>query len=261
MWNLVGKQLQSRLLIGSARYPSHEVMCAAIRASSAEVVTVSLRRLSTGNKQESEQFHTFIRQAGLHVLPNTAGCYSVKEAVTTAYMARELFGTNWIKLEVLSQDKSLCPDVFGTVEAAKILVADGFEVFPYTTDDLVVAERLLSVGCRILMPWAAPIGSGRGIQNPAALSLLRKRFPEATLIVDAGLGRPSHAAQVMEFGYDGVLLNTAVASAGDPARMADAFAQAIDAGRKAWESGFMSAQEAQASSPTEGIAFRKAVSA
>lgn len=261
MWNLGGKQLQSRFLIGSARYPSHEVMCDSIRASAAEVVTVSLRRLSLGNRQDSEQFHAFIRQAGLHVLPNTAGCYSVKEAVTTAHMARELFGTNWIKLEVLSQDKSLCPDVFGTVEAAKIIAADGFEVFPYTTDDLVVAERLLSAGCRILMPWAAPIGSGRGMQNPAALALLRERFPEATLIVDAGLGRPSHAAQVMELGYDGVLLNTAVASAGDPVRMSAAFAQAIEAGRKAWESGFMPMQEAQASSPVQGIAFRKVVNA
>lgn len=261
MWKVGRKQLQSRLLIGSARYPSHEEMCNAIRASGAEVVTVSLRRLSAGNRQDSEQLHDFIRQAGLHVLPNTAGCYSVKEAVTTAQMARELFGTNWIKLEVLSQDKSLCPDVFGTVEAARILADEGFEVFPYTTDDLVVAERLLGAGCRILMPWASPIGSGRGMQNPAALSLLRERFPEVTLIVDAGLGRPSHAAQVMEMGYDGVLLNTAVASAGDPVRMASAFAQAIEAGRKAWKSGFMPVQEAQASSPTEGVPFRKAVSA
>lgn len=261
MWNLGGRQLQSRLLIGSARYPSHEVMCDAIRASAAEVVTVSLRRLTAGSRQDSDLLHTFIRQAGLHALPNTAGCYSVKEAVTTAHMARELFGTNWVKLEVLSQDKSLCPDVFGTVEAAEILTTEGFEVFPYITDDLVVAERLLSAGCRILMPWAAPIGSGRGMQNPAALSLLRERFPEATLIVDAGLGRPSHAAQVMELGYDGVLLNTAVASAGDPVCMAVAFSQAVSAGRRAWESGFMQAQDAQASSPIEGVPFRKAVSA
>lgn len=257
MWKIGGKELNSRLLIGSARYPSHEVMCDAIRASGAEVVTVSLRRLSAGNRQDSQQFHTFIQQAGLHVLPNTAGCYTVRDAVTTAHMARELFGTQWIKLEVLSQDKSLCPDVFGTVEAAKILAEDGFEVFPYTTDDLVVAERLLNAGCRILMPWAAPIGSGRGVQNPLALVSLRQRFPEATLIVDAGLGRPSHAAQVMEMGYDGVLLNTAVASAGDPVQMATAFAGAIQAGRQAYESGFMHVQEAQASSPTQGVPFRK----
>lgn len=258
MWEIGGEELASRLLIGSARYVSQEVMCEAIRASEAEVVTVSLRRLSAGNRQESEGLHAFIRQEGLRVLPNTAGCHTVKEAVTTAHMARELFGTNWIKLEVLSRDQSLCPDVFGTVEAAGILAEDGFEVFPYTTDDLVVAERLLHAGCRILMPWAAPIGSGQGVRNPSALAMLRQRLPEAVLIVDAGLGRPSHAAQVMEMGYDGVLLNTAVASAGDAMRMAAAFARAVEAGRMAWESGFMPVRDAQASSPVEGTPFRKA---
>lgn len=257
MWNLGNKQLESRLLIGSARYPSHETMCEAIHHSAAQVVTVSLRRLSATTKAESRQFHAFIRQSGLHVLPNTAGCHTVREAVTTAQMARELFNTHWIKLEVLSQDKSLCPDVFGTVKAVEILCKKGFEVFPYTTDDLSVAERLTAAGCRILMPWAAPIGSGQGIQNPQALLRLRKAFPEASLIVDAGLGKPSHAAQVMEMGYDGVLLNTAIASAGNPVLMASAFAQAINAGRQAYEAGIMQERKAQASSPEAGVAFRK----
>jgi len=161
----------------------------------------------------------------------------VKEAVTTAQMAREVFSTPWIKLEVIGEADTLQPDVFGLVEAARILASEGFEVFPYTTEDLVVAERLLDAGCKVLMPWGAPIGSGKGLNNVFGLRALRAHFPDVPLIVDAGVGLPSHAAAAMELGYDGVLLNTAVAKAGDPIAMARAFAQAIQAGRAAFLAG------------------------
>ena len=156
----------------------------------------------------------------MRVLPNTAGCHSVKEAVTTAHMARELFDTTWIKLEVIGEADTLQPDVFGLVEAARMLGEDGFEVFPYTTEDLCVADRLVEAGCKVLMPWGAPIGSARGLNNVYGLRALRAHFPDIPLVVDAGLGVPSHAAAAMELGYDAVLLNTAVAEAGDPVAMA-----------------------------------------
>ena len=173
------------------------------------------------------------------VLPNTAGCHSAKEAVTTARMAREVFGTDWIKLEVIGNHDTLQPDVFELVEAARILSEEGFAVFPYTTDDLVVAERLLQAGCQVLMPWCAPIGSAKGPLNIDALRSLRGHFPDVPLIVDAGIGRPSHAAAVMELGYDAVLLNTAVAQARDPIAMAAAFTKAIEAGRLACGAGIL----------------------
>ena len=196
-----------------------------------------------------------IRDIGARVLPNTAGCYSVKEAVTTAQMAREVFGTPWIKLEVIGEADTLQPDVFGLVEAARILSADGFEVFPYTTEDLVVAERLIEAGCKVLMPWGAPIGSGKGLNNVFGLRALRAHFPEVPLIVDAGLGLPSQAAAAMELGYDGVLLNTAVAKAGDPVAMARAFGQAIEAGRAAFLAGPMESRDMAApSTPVVGRA-------
>ena len=163
-------------------------------------------------------------------MPNTAGCHTVKEAVTTAHMARGVFGTDWIKLEVIGEQDNLQPDVFGLVEAARILAEDGFKVFPYTTEDLVVAERLMAVGCEVLMPWGAPIGSGRGLNNVFGLRALRAHFPGVPLVVDAGIGVPSHAARALELGYDAVLINTAVAKAGDPAAMARAFRLAVEAG-------------------------------
>lgn len=229
---LYGRDVASRLLLGTAQYPSPVCLAAAVRAAGCQIVTVSLRRES-GDGQAGQPFWELVRGLGVAVLPNTAGCHSVREAVTTAQMARELFGTPWIKLEVIGDRDTLRPDVFGLVEAARLLAAEGFEVFPYTTDDLGVAERLLDAGCRVLMPWAAPIGSGRGLSDPYALRLLRAHFPGVPLIVDAGLGLPSQAAAAMEMGYDAVLLNTAVARAGDPARMARAFAQAVAAGRGA----------------------------
>ncbi|WP_421997408.1 thiazole synthase [Reyranella sp.] len=228
-----GVDLASRLLLGTARYPSPAVLERAIRASGAEVVTVSLRR-EGGDGRAGQGFWSLIRALGLRVLPNTAGCHSVKEAVTTAHMARELFDTPWIKLEVIGEADTLQPDVFGLVEAARILSEEGFEVFPYTTEDLVVAERLVEAGCRVLMPWGAPIGSARGLNNVYGLKSLRAHFPDIPLVVDAGLGVPSHAAAAMEFGYDAVLLNTAVAEAGDPEAMARAFALAVEAGRAAF---------------------------
>lgn len=228
-----GVELGSRLLLGTARYPSPAVMIEAIKASAAEVVTVSLRRES-GPERAGQGFWTLIRELGLRVLPNTAGCHTVKEAVTTAHMARELFDTPWIKLEVIRDDETLQPESFGLVEAARVLAEDGFEVFPYTTEDLAVADRLLEAGCRVLMPWGAPIGSARGLNNVYGLKALRAHFPDVPLVVDAGLGVPSHAAAAMELGYDAVLLNTAVAEAGDPVAMARAFAQAIEAGRTAF---------------------------
>ena len=203
-----------------------------MRRSGAEIVTVSLRRASAGGKAGGA-FFELIGKLGVRILPNTAGCHSVKEAVLTAKMAREVFRTDWIKLEVIGHHDTLQPDVFGLVEAARILSGEGFQVFPYTTDDLVVAEKLLEAGCRVLMPWCAPIGSAMGPVNPMALRAFRAHFADVPLIVDAGLGRPSHAATVMEFGYDAVLLNTAVAGAGDPGAMAQAFSHAIEAGRMA----------------------------
>lgn len=228
-----GVELSSRLLLGTARYPSPKVLVDAIKASEAEVVTVSLRR-EAGSERGGQGFWSIIRGLGVRVLPNTAGCHSVKEAVTTAHMARELFDTPWIKLEVIRDDETLQPDVFGLVEAARVLAEDGFEVFPYTTEDLAVADRLVDAGCRVLMPWGAPIGSARGLNNLYGLRALRAHFPNVPLVVDAGLGVPSHASAAMELGYDAVLLNTAVAEAGDPVAMAKAFALAIEAGRLAF---------------------------
>lgn len=252
---LYGIELASRLLLGSARYPSPAMLADAVRASGTEVVTVSLRRES-GGQRSGQGFWSLIRDLGVHVLPNTAGCHSAKEAVTTARMARDIFQTPWIKLEVIGDADTLQPDVFGLVEAAAELCADGFEVFPYTTEDLVVADRLLQAGCRVLMPWGAPIGSGRGLNNSFGLRALRAHFPDVPLIIDAGIGRPSHAVEAMELGFDGVLLNTAVALAGDPVAMAAAFARAIEAGRAGFEAQPMAPRDlAEPSSPIAGKAW------
>ena len=238
MPSLYGTELSSRLLLGTARYPSPAVMAEAVRVSGTGVVTVSLRRETAGGKA-GNTFFEMIRALGVRVLPNTAGCHSVSEAVLTAKMAREVFGTDWIKLEVIGHHDTLQPDVFALVEAARILAGEGFQVFPYTTDDLVVAEKLLEAGCAVLMPWCAPIGSAMGPVNVPALRAMRANFPDVPLIVDAGIGRPSHAAAVMELGFDAVLLNTAVAEAADPITMAHAFAGAIAAGREAFGAGML----------------------
>ena len=255
MWELAGKQLESRLLVGSALYPSPEIMVESIRASQAEVVTVALRRQAPGSKG-GQQFWDLIRSLKVQVLPNTAGCKTVLEAVTTAQMARELFDTNWIKLEVIGDDYTLQPDTLNLVEAARQLIAEGFEVLPYTTEDLVVAQRLVAVGCRVVMPWAAPIGSGQGMLNPFALRTMRARLPDTRLIVDAGIGRPSEAAAALEMGFDGVLVNSAIAMSDDPVKMAAAFRDAVRAGRAGYEAGLMAQRDfAAPSTPTLGTPF------
>lgn len=177
-------EVRSRLLLGTARYPSPAVLAEAVRRSGTDIVTVSLRRETAGGRQGGA-FFELIRELGVRVLPNTAGCHSVSEAVLTARMAREVFGTDWIKLEVIGHQDTLQPDVFGLVEGARILTGEGFQVFPYTTDDLVVAERLLEAGCQVLMPWCAPIGSAMGPQNVQGLRAMRAEFPDVPLIVDA----------------------------------------------------------------------------
>lgn len=260
MVTFYGRDFTSRLLIGTALYPSPAIMQDAIRASGVEIVTVSLRRESSGGRIGTA-FWSLIRALDVAVLPNTAGCRSVREAVTTAQLGRELFDTPWVKLEVIGDDETLQPDVVGLVEAAAILIRDGFEVFPYCTEDLTVAQRLRDAGCRVIMPWAAPIGSARGLINRDALKLLRARLPEVTLVVDAGLGAPSHAADALELGYDAVLLNTAVAKAADPVGMARAFRLAVEAGRLAYEAELMGPRDfASPSTPVVGTPFWHAVS-
>ncbi len=240
--------LQSRLFLGTAGYPSPDLLRQAIEASNPGLITVSLRRENSAGK--GQDFWNIIKDMGIPVLPNTAGCHSAQEAITTAEMAREVFGTNWIKLEVIGDDYMLHPDPFGILEASEALIERGFTVFPYMSDDLILAERLSALGAKIMMPWGAPIGSGKGLNNPYALEILRERFPSHTLVVDAGIGAPSHAAHAMELGYDAVLLNTAVSKSGDPVAMAKAFADAITAGRAAYNAGIISPQRsATASTP------------
>jgi thiazole synthase len=256
---LYGVEVGSRLLLGTAQYPSPQVMANAVRAARAGIVTVSVRREAARDSKGAntgQHFFELIKSLGVRVMPNTAGCRTPREAITTAQMARELFGTDWIKLEVIGNDDTLQPDLFGLVEAAAALGNDGFKVFPYTTEDLVAAERLLAAGCEVLMPWGAPIGTGRGLANRYALGSLRKYFAGVPLIIDAGIGAPSHAAEAMEMGFDAVLLNTAVSSAADPVRMAAAFAAAIDAGRTAYEAGLMQMRDMAApSTPVAGTPF------
>ncbi len=245
----------SRLWLGTARYPSPSILADAVRAARTDMVTVSLRRES-GTDRSGQDFWALIRELGVHVLPNTAGCHTVKEAVTTAHMAREVFTTSWIKLEVIGDDDTLHPDVFALVEAAGILAEEGFCVFPYTTADIGVAARLLDAGCRVLMPLGAALGSGRGLDNRCGLRTLRAHFPDVPLVIDAGIGRPSHAVEAFEMGYDAVLLNTAVALAADPALMAAAFAGAVEAGHQAFRAGPVPARDMAApSTPVIGKAW------
>lgn len=252
---IYGQKFQSRLLLGTARYPSPMHIHAAVKAANAEMITVSLRR-ETANNGNAQQFQALLKQLDVTILPNTAGCHTVKEAVNTALMARELFNTDFIKLEIIGHTGTLQPDPLGTIEAAKILCDQGFKVFPYITDDLVICEKLIDAGCRVLMPWGAPIGTGKGLNNPYGLKQLRTHFPKTPLIIDAGIGKPSDACLAMEMGYDAILLNTAVARAGDPPLMAKAFKHAIDAGRMAYHAGTMAVREiAEASSPEFGTAF------
>ena len=256
---IAGKTYSSRLLTGTGKFKDLQETRLATESAGAQIVTVGLKRqlaASAGDNGFIESIRAQCAAGGLRLLPNTAGCRTAREAITLAHMARELLGTHWLKLEVVGDEHTLQPDPWELCSAAAHLVRDGFEVFPYCTDDLVSAQRLVDAGCRILMPWGAPIGSGQGLLNPWALRTLRARLPALTLVVDAGIGVPSHAAQAMELGFDAVLLNSAVAQAADPVGMARAFARAIEAGRLGWRSGLVAPQPmAVASTPVGGRPF------
>ena len=254
-WQVYDVTLQSRLFLGTAQYPSPSIMKAAVEASNAQVLTTSLRRQApaTGG---GETWWKQLQALGRHILPNTAGCRNAKEAVTLSQMARELFETNWIKLEITGDDYNLQPNTLELLVATEELQKRGFNVFAYTTEDLVVCKRLKDLGCQVIMPWGSPIGTGKGILNPYALKTLRERLTDVNLVVDAGIGLPSHVAQVMELGFDGVLLNTSIARCDDPAKMAKAMYHALISGRLAYLSGAISEREtAVASTPVIGTPF------
>jgi thiazole synthase len=246
-----GRAFTSRLIVGTGKYRSFGEMKAAHRASGAEMVTVAVRRVPLDRKAESFLDHL---DPSLVILPNTAGCYTAEEAVRTARLAREALQTDLVKLEVIGDQTTLFPDNEGTLEAARTLVREGFTVLPYFSDDLVMAKKLLDAGCAAVMPLAAPIGSGLGVQNPANLRIMREQLPDATIIVDAGVGTASDAAVAMELGADAVLMNTAIAEARDSGRMATAMRLAIEAGRHAYLAGRMPKRlYASASSPLAGV--------
>jgi thiazole synthase len=253
---LYGETFGGRVLLGTARYPSLQSLTDSVAAAQPGMLTVALRRQMSGAHDVNAGFFDVLKAGTVPLLPNTAGCHSVRDAVNTAMMAREVFATDWIKLELIGDDYTLQPDPLGLVEAAALLIREGFKVLPYCTEDLVIGRKLLDIGCQALMPWGAPIGTGKGIVNPYGLRTLRERLPDVPLIVDAGLGLPSHACQVMEWGFDGVLINTAVAQATFPARMAGAFAAATRAGRAAWAAGPMPERErAEPSTAVVGMPF------
>jgi thiazole synthase len=256
---LYGQRFQSRLMLGTARYESPRQLANAISAADPALITVSVRRQLPERKDAGQTFWNLLRETHRTILPNTAGCYTAREAVATACMARELFETNLIKLEVIGDEVNLQPDPFGLLAAAIELVKLGFQVLPYCTEDWVLCRRLMDVGCEVLMPWAAPIGTGQGPRNAPALRELRQRAPNIPIIIDAGIGLPSHACQVMEWGFDGVLLNTAVSRSIDPIGMAGAFSCAIRAGRNGFLAGPMAVQHtAVASTPEVGRPFSSA---
>ena len=247
---LAGKEFSSRLIIGTGKYRSYDEMKAAHAASGAEMVTVAVNRVPLDRRTESFLDHL---DPNMQILPNTAGCYDADHAIRTARLAREALETEWIKLEVIGDQVTLLPDNEQTLEAAKVLVKEGFIVLPYFTDDLIMAKKLLDAGCPAVMPLAAPIGSGMGVQNPSNLRIMREQLADATIIVDAGVGVPSDAAVAMELGADAILMNTAIAEAGDAAQMATAMKLAVQAGRLGYLSGRMPKRlYASASSPIQG---------
>jgi len=250
---IAGRQFTSRLVVGTGKYRSFPEMQRCHEASGAEMVTVAVRRVNlTDRSKESLLDH--IDRSKLFLLPNTAGCYTADDAIRTAMLAREVGLSNWIKLEVIGDEKTLFPDNAGLLEATRVLVKEGFVVLPYTNDDIVNARRLVDAGAAAVMPLAAPIGSGLGVQNENNIRILREMITEVPLIVDAGVGTASDAAIAMELGADGVLMNTAIASADDPARMARAMRLAVEAGRLAYEAGRMPKKlYASASSPLVGV--------
>lgn len=257
--NIYGTQLNSRLLIGSALYASPDIMKQAILASHAQVITLSLKRQNPAEQagaQIWQYIQDIVKQTNGYLLPNTAGCRTAKEVITLAKMSREIFQTDWIKLETIGDDYNLQPDPIELLTATKALIADGFKVLPYCTDDLVICQRLHDLGCEVIMPWASPIGTGKGLMNPYNLETIRARLPNTTLILDAGIGKPSDACLAMEMGYDGILLNSAVALADNPVLMAQAFASALEAGTQAYMAGTMAErQTAHPSTPTLDTPF------
>src|SRR5881396_2175411 len=249
---IAGRAFQSRLIVGTGKYRSFQEMARAHEASGAEVVTLAVRRVNLTDRSK-ESMLDFIDRSKLFILPNTAACYTAEEAIRTARLAREVGLSNWIKLEVIGDQQTLFPDTEQLIEATRVLVKEGFVVLPYTNDDLIAARKLIDAGAAAVMPLAAPIGSGLGVQNPANLRILRERITEVPMIVDAGVGTASDAAVAMELGADAVLMNTAIALADDPVAMATAMKLAVQAGRLAFEAGRIPRKRyASASSPVDG---------
>jgi len=251
-WVISGRSFGSRLILGTGKYKSGHETARAIEASGADMVTVAVRRVNLDRSKES--LLDFIDPKKYFLLPNTAGCYTADEAIRAARLSREVGLSDWVKIEVIGDERTLYPDVQATIEATRVLVKDGFVVLPYTSDDVVVAKRLLDAGASAIMPLGAPIGSGMGIQNAANLRILREVVTSVPLIVDAGVGTASDATIAMELGADGVLMNSGVAHAEDPVLMAEAMRHAIIAGRAAYLAGRMPKKlYATASSPLEGV--------
>jgi len=249
-WRIAGQTLGSRLLLGSARYPSRQALLDSLAASGAEIVTVAIRRVGVGSS--AENLYEVLRERGLKILPNTAGCFTAEDAIRTAELGREALGTEWVKLEVIADEDTLLPDVEGLLLAARALVAKGFTVLPYTNDDPVVCRRLEDLGCAAVMPLGAPIGSGLGIRNPHNIQLIKERA-QVPVVVDAGVGTPSDVTVAFELGVDAVLLNSAIARARDPVRMARAMRHAAAAGREGFLAGRIPRKfYAEPSSPMEG---------
>lgn len=251
-FTIAGRTFRSRLIVGTGKYKDGPETAAAIEASGAEMVTVAVRRVELDRSKES--LLDFVDPAKYFLMPNTAGCYNADEAIRAAMLAREVGLSDWVKIEVIGDKKTLYPDVAGTLTATEVLVKEGFTVLPYTSDDIVFARRLIDAGAAAVMPLGAPIGSGLGLQNVASLRILRELITEVPLIVDAGVGTASDAALAMELGFDGILMNTAIAEAKDPIKMASAMKHATIAGREAYESGRMPRRlYASASSPLDNI--------
>jgi thiazole synthase len=250
---IAGREFASRLIIGTGKYTTNEAMVEAFERSGAEMITVAVRRVNiTDRSQPSLLDH--INLGRYAILPNTAGCYSADEAVRAARLAREVGLSDWVKVEVIGDPKTLFPDNEATLEATRTLVKEGFTVLPYFSDDLIMARKLIDAGASAVMPLAAPIGSGLGIQNPANLRIMREMISEVPIIVDAGVGTASDACLAMELGVDAILMNTAIAEAGDPGAMAEAMKLAVESGRLAFRAGRMPKRlYASASSPLEGV--------
>src|ERR1700676_1416829 len=253
---IAGRAFKSRLIVGTGKYRSFQEMARAHAASGADMVTVAVRRVNLTDKSKESMLDHIDREK-FFLLPNTAACYTADEAIRTARLGREVGLSNWVKLEVIGDEKTLFPDNAGLLEATRVLVKEGFVVLPYTNDDIVNARKLIDVGAAAVMPLAAPIGSGLGVQNPANLRIMREMITEVPLIVDAGVGTASDAAIAMELGADGILMNTAIAAAEDAERMALAMKFGVEAGRLAFESGRMEKKlYASASSPLAGVVGR-----